>query len=279
MSCLSAAWDLGYLQLLSIGRSPALDPLFEGRLPVLVTADRQLAPTSILALCVGNTPAFELRAELFDPRWRDDALDLLGQCQAARLQAPARPPEWDACADAAARLEHELGIEGAPRLSVLGPAITVEISREQLLAFLGLLRLRDASSVVAELVELEEAVEAAGLTVVPRLVEDNAHAHGRSVDASWNAVVAELPAGWEQSSTLVLTLKTARAVADRDWQLVNAWRQKLAIDEMDGFIPLFLWQFGRAVLADTARARDEPADELLSRLMHRVTNTPLETDS
>lgn len=276
-SCLSAAWDLGYLQLLSIARSPTLDPVFEDRLPVLVTDDSELAPTSILALCVGNTPAFELDAELFDARWRDEALDLLQRCQAERLRAAGRPPDWDTCVAAAGRLERELGIKDAPRLSVHGRTSTIQVSREQLLAFLGLLRVRDANSLVTELVELEEALDPAGFIAVSWLVEDNAQARGRSVNASWNAVVARLPAGWEQSSTLVLTLKTARAVADRDWQLFNAWRQKLAIDEMDGFIFLWLWKFGRTVLADTAVARDEPLDELLGRLIHGVTSaTPPE---
>jgi hypothetical protein len=269
-SCLSAAWDLGYLQLLSIARSPTLDPLFGRRLPILVTEDRQLAPTSILALCVGNTPAFEVRSEMFDARWRDEALDLLQQCQAERLQVRGRPPDWDACASAAGRLERELGIEDAPALSVRGPTITIDVSGKQLLAFLALLRVHDASALVTELLRLEEDVEAAGLVAVSRLIEDNARARGHSVEASWDALGGRLPVGWQQSSTLVLTLKTVRAVAHSDWQLATAWRHRLALDAMDGFVSLWLWSIGRDVLADTAIARNEPADELLSRLIGRV---------
>lgn len=48
-------------------RAAAIGSRFDGRLPVLVTDDRQLAPASIRALCVGNTPAFELDAEQLDP--------------------------------------------------------------------------------------------------------------------------------------------------------------------------------------------------------------------
>jgi hypothetical protein len=272
MSCLSAAWDLGYLQLLSIARSPTLDPLFGGRLPILVTEDRQLAPTSILARCIGNTPKFELHAETFDPRWRDEALDLLKNCQAERLRVPGRPPDWDTSVSAARRLERELGIKSFPGLTVHSPTITIEVHHDQLVNFLALLRVRDASAVVTELVQREEDVEPAGLVVVSRLIEDNAQAHGRSVDASWDAVLDRLPAGWQQSSTLVLTLKTVRAVADKDWQLATAWRQRVALDAMDGFVSLWLWRCGRELLADTAIARNEPVDDLLSRLIGRVEN-------
>ena len=270
MSCLSAAWDLGYLQLLSIARSPTLAPLFGGRLPILVTEDRQLAPTSILARCIGNTPEFEIHAEMFDPGWRDEARDLLQDCQAERLQAPGRPPDWDVCVSAAGRIERELGIDTVPGLTVRGRTITIEVHHDELLDFLALLRVRDASAVVTELIQLDKDVEAAGLVAVSRLIADNAQAHGRSVDASWDAVVSRLPVGWQQSSTLVLTLKTVRAVANHDWELATAWRQRLTLDTMDGFVLLWLWKCGREVLADTATARNEPVDELLSRLIGRV---------
>lgn len=270
MSCLSAAWDLGYLQLLSIARSPTLAPLVDGRTPVLVTDDRHLSPTSILALCVGDSPAFELHDHLFDARWRDEAFELLEQHRARRLWVPGRPPDWDVCVAAAGRLERELEIAGAPTLSVRSRTLTLEVSREQMLAFVGLLRVRDASAVVTKLVELGEDIHAAGLVAVARLVEDNARARGRSIGSSWDAIAARLPTGWQQSSTAVLTLKMTKAMADGDWELLTAWREKLALDEMDGFVLLWLWSFGRAILADTAEDRGEHVDMLVTRLVHRL---------
>ena len=44
--CLSAGWDLGFLELMSIARTPTVQPLFDGRAPLLVTEDNQLAVAS-----------------------------------------------------------------------------------------------------------------------------------------------------------------------------------------------------------------------------------------
>lgn len=51
--CLSAGWDLGYLQLMSMARIPLMRPVFHDRIPLLVTEDRRLAPAAILLACQG----------------------------------------------------------------------------------------------------------------------------------------------------------------------------------------------------------------------------------
>ncbi len=270
-ACLSAAWDLGYLQLLSIARAPAASQLFEGRLPVLVTEDRQLAPTALLGLCLGNSPFFELPAEMFDLTWREEAVELLQKRQLARLQIPGRPPDWDGCADAAALLEEELEIEDAPRLSLHRMTAVLQPSREEVLAFLSLLRAPDLASLEsAHLTDLEQEVEPAGFLAVGRLIQDNANAHERSVAATWEAIGLQLPADWERVVPFALVVKMTKAAIARDWQMFNAWGEKLVIDGKDGWIAIGLWRLGRAVLGDTSAVRGEPLETLLDRLAQRV---------
>ncbi|HET8862063.1 MAG TPA: hypothetical protein VFM94_02305 [Solirubrobacterales bacterium] len=270
-ACLSAGWDLGYLQLLSFARSPVARSLFESRLPVLVTEDRQLAPTALLSRCLGNSPLFELPIDLFDPAWRDDAADLLQRRQMERLPGRGRAPEWEDCAEAAARLEAELGIEGAPRLSLHRPVINVESSPADMLAFFRFLRVADAGTVIKE--EFDKVGEGAGairIVYLAHFVQDNARAHDRDVRASWEAIVARLPPGWEEMLTFSVVVKMTKAAMARDWPMFNAWAEKLEVDSTGGVALLSIWTLGRAVFEDTGTVWSESTEALLDRMIRRA---------
>lgn len=266
LSCLSAAWDLGYLQLLSLIRSPALSGFFEGRMPVLVTEDRQLAPTAILAPCVSNSPAFEISGELFDPTWEGEAVKLMQACVEERLVG-GEMPDWDSCATAATGLERELGIEAAP-LAVSAPTLVVKLEREELREFVDLLRFDSVAEIMDAYEKLGEKVELAGLEVVVGLLGDNARAHGRLIEESFATVLAE-PL-WETDPRSPIFCEVSNMVGAciaENSQMMSAWGQKLEIAGHGAFVWACLWWMGRTVLEDTAAVRGTSLGKLVGRLL------------
>ena len=268
LSCLSAAWDLGYLQLLSLIRSPLLSGFFEGRLPVLVTEDRQLAPTAILLPCLSNTPAFELGADLFDAEWENQALDLMEACMEERLVG-GRLPSWSACVSAAASLEHDLGIE-APRLLPRGEKVVVDVTREDLASFAELLSFDSVEKIAKSRDRLDGPIEFAGLGIVAGLLGDNARAHGRLVEESVVSVLSERSGGEPRSAILITVLNMVKAYLQDDFQLLNAWGRALVVEGDHQLIWLCLWWFGREILADTAVARGTSREVLVGRVLDNV---------
>jgi hypothetical protein len=267
LSCLSAAWDLGYLQLLSLIRSPLLAGFFEHRQPVLVTEDRQLAPTAILSLCLANSPVFELEADLFDAAWEDEATELMQACVEERLVG-GQLPDWPACTSAAASLECDLGIE-APRLSLRGQTVVHHLTREDLRSFVELLRFDSIEKIVESRDGLDPKVDLAGLDVVAGLLSDNARARGRLIEESV-AILADPLDEEPRSAILITVLNMVKACLKEDFELMTAWGQKLCVDGFDHWIWVSLWWFAREILADTATARETSREILIGRILDHV---------
>jgi len=264
-SCLSAAWDLGYLQLLSLIRSPLLAGFFEGLMPVLVTEDRQLGPTAILAPCLSNSPAFELSADLFDPAWEEEAVDLMQACAEERLVG-GRIPDWDACVTAAATMESEVGIEAAP-LGTAEATLVVELGREELAAFIELLDYDSLGKIIETHDQLDPRIELTGLEVLAGLLADNARARGRLIEESLSILLAKpLWDSEPRSAVLIGVLNMVSAAVREDFQMVSAWAQTLILEGNEAWIWACLWWMGRKVLEDTAAVREVSLEELVWRL-------------
>jgi hypothetical protein len=273
--CLSAGWDLGYLELMSIARTPTVQPLFDGRTPLLVTEDKQLAPAAIRLLCQGNSGAFEIDGDLIDPAWRDEAIGLLNDLTLARTLnlASVSLPTWEGCAAAAQRLERALGIPDAPPLSLRGgePQM-VEIERRAVRLWIDMIAVEDANKVVDMLQKgSEDGIDLliSGAFVVALLARDNAQAHGRELKAAWEAVLNGLSEASGDSGALVLAAKLVLTLGEEDWAWSTAIFKKLLLDEIDGPAVLCLWYLGRKVLEDTALARNCSAAELIARMTAR----------
>jgi hypothetical protein len=266
-SCLSAAWDLGYLQLASVMRSPLLSQLFEHRVPVLVTEDRQLAPTAILTRCLANTPAFELEADQFDPRWAGEAMDLIQRMGAERLLGGSMP-EWSSCTAAIASLEGELGIDGT-RFSVWGETVIVKVTHEQGRAFVELLRFTSVQQILDSRETLDRTTDAALLTGVVILLADNARAHRRLVEQSVGEILGRSLAEEPRSRWLTAAFNMVNAALREDWKSVTAWARMLDIEDGSAYLWAILWSWGRTVLADTAEARGEPTEALIDRMLKK----------
>ncbi len=118
--CMSAGWDLGYMELMSVARTPQVSRIFDGRAPLLATDENRLGPAAMFLRCIGNSGTFQVDDQLFDSRWRDQAPAAMRRLQAKRLRTLdlASVPTWDSCASAARSLESELGIAHAPPLSM-----------------------------------------------------------------------------------------------------------------------------------------------------------------
>lgn len=263
-ACLSAGWDLGYLQLLSIARAPSISACFEGRTPVLVTEDRQLAPTAILAHCVGDSPVFEVEVDQLDEAWAEEAFDFMAECGRERLFGGTLP-EWSACAEAITELERELGIEG-PRLGTWGKKVEVEVPREHYREFLLLLRHFTVESLLDSPRQFEGTSDMAQVQVVAELIADNARARERLLEATKSAVFGTLVAE-KKSAVLINFLNMVWAYLQRDGVLVNAFVRKIDAEGLYDLVFFTMWKFGRDILADTAEARGVSIDVLLDRAL------------
>lgn len=268
LSCLSAAWDLGYLQLLSFIRSPLLAGFFEERQPVLVTEDRQLAPTAILSPCLANSPVFELEAALFDAAWEDEATELMQACVEERLVG-GQLPDWSGCTSAAASLECDLGIK-APRLSLRGQTVAYDLSREDLRSFVELLCFDSIEKITESRDRLDPKIDLAGLDVVAGLLADNARAHGRLIEESVVTVLADQLDEEPRSAILITVLNMVRACLRDDFEMMTAWGQKLSVDGFDQWIWVSLWWFAREILADTAIVRGTSREVLIGRILDHM---------
>jgi hypothetical protein len=278
-ACLSAGWDLGYLELMSVSRIPVMQPLLDGRTPLLVTEDQRLAPAAILLNCQGNSGAFELDGGLLDPTWQDGAIQLLEDLQAQRDLSirGTSTPTWERCATVAERLEQELGIADAPPLSLRGEPQILDIPPNAVKQWLGAIAIAESGEALEALVKHSEAgtdLMTSGATVLAMLIRDNAHAHQRELKAGWETVLGSLPENSGDSASLALTATLALAIAEDDWSLSTAIFRKLVLDELDGISVMWLWYLARMVLDDTAVARQSSLHELLLRILVRMATPP-----
>jgi hypothetical protein len=278
--CLSAGWDLGFLQLMSIARTPTVQPLFDGRTPLLVTEDNQLAPSAIRLLCQGDSGAFEVDGDLIDPVWRDDAIELLNDLDLRRAVSleSVSLPSWEKCAATARELERALGIDDAPALSLRGgePQV-IEIEPRAVVQWLEAIAAEDAGKALEVLVEGRESgldILTSGATVVAILARDNARARERELKAAYESVLNELADVPGEPGSLVLAAKLVLSIAEEDWAWSTAIFRKLVVDEIDHIAIMWLWYLGRKLLEDTSVARGCSVPELISRILARAGNTP-----
>lgn len=278
-SCLSAGWDLGYLELMSVTRIPVMRPLLEDRTPLLVTEDRRLAPVATLLNCRGNSGAFELDGGLLDPTWRDGAIQLLEDLNTERYLslASASTPTWEQCATVAEQLERELGIAGAPPLSLRGEERVIEIPPDALRQWLEVIAIAEGGEALAELVKHSEAgtdLMTSGASILALLMRDNANAHQREMKSGWESILSGLPERSEDVASLTLTATLALAIAEEDWSISTAIFRKLVLDELDGIVVMWIWYLARKVLEDTAVARQSSLEELVERIRTRMAAGP-----
>jgi hypothetical protein len=274
--CLSAGWDLGYLQLMSVARTPTVQPLFDGRTPLLVTEDKQLAPSAIRLLCHGDSGAFEIDGDLIDPAWRDDAIALFTDLDTRRRSglADVALPSWDGCAAAALELERALGIDDAPPLSLRGDGPhVIELEPRAIVKWLEAIATEDAGAALDVLVEGRESgidLLTSGGVVVAILARDNARARERELQAAFESVLSGLVSAEADAASFTLVAKLVLSIAEEEWTWSTAILRKIVIDEIDGIAIMWFWHLGRKILQDTALARACPVPELIARILVRV---------
>lgn len=272
-SCLSAAWDLGYLELMSIARAPTFRDVFEGRQPVLVTDDRGLVRAASRAHYQGNTGFFTVEFAHFDRRWRDEAVALFKHNQVTRFFSRERSaPDWDRCAAAAKALEVELGLDDAPVLALEPPVRRVEVQTGDIQAYLYALECPTADLALDRLVECDGDALLGGIVLVERLVVDNANVRARTLSDSWDALISRLGPEACDLEMVQLAIQLPRALGEENWRHFNALVGKLQVEGGQGLVVLWLWRLGRLVLEDTAVPRGTGAQELVALLRSKVSS-------
>jgi hypothetical protein len=267
----AAAWDLGYLGLLSIARAPQLFELFNGRAPVLVSADRGLVRLARQLPAEGNSAFFALEIEQFDPALANEAIAVVDRLQRARIRrwTDGAAPTWEGCAALIVQLHSELGL---PALNLHPPTnrgTVLQVGAQDLLRWLKVLDAEDGPEAIRRLEEVLSAgddLATAAVVVLNRLIDDNAAAHRRSREDSWHAVLSALPENAAKGQTLQVIVRLAVAAADGRWAAVSAWAGKLSAHGGANVAELWLWYLTRAVLSDTATARGAPVADLVARL-------------
>ncbi len=274
-ACLSAAWDLGYLQLMSLLRTPQVAPAFACRPPVLVTEERQLPELAASIAAHGDGPEHAIATDDLHPRWREETKHLLADCAFERALVEPRMPTWDTTRVAAERLERELQLDEAPLLRLFAPTRSVEARREDLAPFLLAVREAEAGAALERFAAPSQGdVLLGGIVYAAGRAHDNARARNRAVVETWAAVVRHLPDGAMELSSTNKAVLLARASDDGDWIRFNAALERMEIDGDRGFVLLWLWRIVRDLLADTARARESTIDTLLNTLAERLMSDP-----
>jgi hypothetical protein len=270
--CLSAAWDLGYLQLLSVVRAPGLREFFSQRPPVLVTNERRLPEVASMFVAEDDTGSFAVSEEWFDRRWRDPVMELALDVQQNRAAATPTAPTWGGCSVAAGRLERELGIEDGVALELEQPPIIIEPSPGDALVFVRSLRFADAPDVVRYLAEVDGAAfETGALGALPALVHDNAEARDRDTQETWMAVKRATPSDLRRLIIFRLVFELLGAADRGDWLTFNAVREKAIIEGPGhGLAYLMFWRIGRTLLEDTAAVRGRSVSQLVDLIEGRA---------
>lgn len=269
-SCLSAAWDLGYLEVMNLARVPQIQTdWLEDRPPVLVTEDGALSwVASSLIMWRGGTGDYAIDNELWDVPFRDAAVNLLEQNQRRRAAVRRVPPRWALYEKAARRLLRDLGVDDAPTLRMRPRTVWVRPERDDINAYVQLVVLPDARDALLRLHNQREGDALIGaLWVVVDLVLDNADARRRPPEESWEAIARAITAETDKTdpdpSHLVLgALSIAHAVWTKAWEQLNAALEDISI--AGSFRPtiMYLWKIGRMIIDDTANARNIPTDEI-----------------
>jgi hypothetical protein len=270
---MSAAWDIGLLQLLVLrGVGSANTPL-GGRRAVVVSEDRGL---NLLAPMVADGPVVGgaiLDSELLEPPLAPQASALFIEILVGRVVAEAAAvPTWDGNVAVAKRVERELGMVEAPSLAVTGGRISIEVSGADVIRWLDVLALESgaqaAESIVGARLEGRD-LNTAALVCVGRLVHDNAEVRKRDVKASWQMAAERLPENPAKNVIVGSVFHLARALAAEDWSLASMWVGKIVAHGGAELSEIILWSIGRTVLEDTAEAHGETTAKLIVRIRTR----------
>jgi hypothetical protein len=269
-SCMSAAWDLGYMQLMSLAQGPDLRDETEGRLPVLVTGDERLGMLASRMTSKGTTGRFDIAPHDLDPRREKAARSLLGDVYVGTR------PTWDACERAASVLEQELGLEHVPLLRLDIPPRLVVGEEADLRAFFDWLEAPegDREAFVRAFSPPESDDGDAffgGLIAIEGLIRDNADAHGRSKAESWKMLRERLETFLREREFVgmqapYVAFGLCHAQSREDWNEFSAWVGKLRVEGGWGPVLASFWRIAREVLEDTAVARECDVADLLSRI-------------
>jgi hypothetical protein len=276
-SCLSAAWDLGYLQMMNIARLPFVrSEWLDGRSPVLVTDDRPLSwVASSLIECVSDTGDYAIAPTLWDPALRDRALELLAQNQRDRMMVAHAFPDWVSCERAARGLFVELDVDDPATLRLQPETVWVAPMREDTDAYVRVVLNQDAADALRTMNERVDGDPLFGaLWVVVDLARDNAEARQRSVEETWEAFAALLMGELgelepDESLPLLGALAMPEAVWAKRWEHLTAALEGLQI-EPTGYrtTVMYLWKIGRMMMKDTADARGMSMEEMSGLLEH-----------
>jgi hypothetical protein len=271
-ACLSAAWDLGYLQLMSLLRTPQLAPGFGNLPPVIVTEEKRLPELASLVTAESNSGTFSLAVDQLAPAWADAAGAMLEELAAARMLVEPRHQTWESTSAAAARLQEELGFGDVPELHLPRPARRVTASLEDIQAFFSSLRIADRARAIDQLVATTRSDHyLGGISLVAGLLLDNASVRQRDLEASWEAVASSMPEEVRELDSVNNALFSVHAIATESDVRFNAAIERIGRSpELYGYVILGLWMFGRAVLDDTARARETTVDAVVETIAARI---------
>jgi hypothetical protein len=272
---MSAAWDLGLLQLLVLwGVGSANTPL-GGRRAIVVSEDRGLnllAPMVTKGAAVGGAI---LDAEHLEPELARQASALFMEILVGRGGVAGAPavPTWDGNVAVAQRVERELGMVDAPSLTVTGGRISIDVSGADVLRWLDALASESSTQAAESIVGARldgQDLNPAALLCVGRLVHDKAAVRKRDVKGSWQMVAERLPESPAENVIVGSVFHLARAVAVEDWSLASIWIGKIAAHGGAELSEIILWSIGRTVLEDTAEAHGESAAKLIARIRTRL---------
>ncbi len=271
-SVLSGAWDLAYLQFLTLLRTQVSHfAATDISTPVVITDDDGLA--DLAALLPAEHGGIAIDEALIDPKHRRHWH--AAHRAMSDLRSTAVPGEPDlATIEALARgREERLGIEPS-RLKVLPPSVSPEPDKALLLALLDALPLRGAD-LLTRLADIRACHPGdllfAGVQMVGPLTMDNATARGRSTSATLESVVTRVRRDTEVTGPQIGEMLVAAAVR-QDHISGNALLERVEVVQTSLYGPALVYVavFLQELLTDTAESRGEELANVLQRLSHRV---------
>jgi hypothetical protein len=269
-SCMSAAWDLGYLQILSSAQSPGMADLFDHRRPVVVTAERRL-PEVASWLRGATDPDTGLRvfdSVHLDPVTRLQVLLLMEALQYRRSIGMPTAPDWQRCIRAAESLEEDLGFTNVPPLLLEPDPLAVKAEPPDWICFADSLTLT-GMAVVDHFRNIKKGDPIlGGLAAIAGLIADNANARQRTEADTWRALLPSLR--FRDSDDFPLGVILAWACTNTDSHTFTAIAQLIVATNNYGPALIQLWHIARTILDDTAEARGIPRDQLVAGIQSRL---------
>lgn len=273
--CMSAGWDLGFMELMSVARTPQVSPMFKGRAPLLATDESRLGPAAMFLRCIGNSGTFHADDQLFDFRWRDQALATMRRLQAKRDRTLDRAsmPTWDSCASAARSLESELGIADASALSLRGEHIVLVIPPRTIELWMSALLTENSGTAVVQLIDAPEPdspLIPAGALVVSLLMQMLAKELPGELRDVAAGVLDSAPQEVLKLTYIQIAARLGIAIAEEDWSWTTLLLQSIERDRSPGLAAVCIHHLARMLLTAVAESRGllptEQAQEMLAQL-------------